>query len=245
MPDGSLTVGQRPLLLSDAPRAITIAHVSEDRPARTRPSAADRVASILVAAETTADEVRQEAEIRVRARIAEGERAGQNRVDAAEAEATELIAGARSEAQRLAREARERDEAARTTATREALAIIARAQESADETLATAAEAATRSRSEAERSSREMLTDAHTTADAVRSEGMELVGNLRAMGDSLRANAERLLRDVQSLHSQMISRIEVVEATRHAAIDGRSRAGRPGPEAGGDDVDVPEFIPRR
>jgi hypothetical protein len=81
------------------------------------------------------------------------------------------------------------------------------------------------------------------------------------MGDSLRANAERLLRDVQALHGQMISRIEVVEASRQAAAVDRSAAERPAPapsgrarsrkargrEAGGDDddIDVPEFIPRR
>jgi hypothetical protein len=82
---------------------------------------------------------------------------------------------------------------------------------------------------------------------------MELVANLRQMGDSLRSNAERLLRDVQGVHTHMMTRIEHLESSRRAsaapqrARDPRRRSGRAGAGTGGadDSPDVPEFIPRR
>jgi hypothetical protein len=109
------------------------------------------------------------------------------------------------------------------------------------------------------------MSEARLTADEVRKEGLELVANLRQMGDSLRANAERFIRDVQSVHSQMLSRIERAEGEGHVAGSGSAAAAR---DAGagrrrradgawesarnrfetpdGDEIpDVPEFIPRR
>jgi hypothetical protein len=84
---------------------------------------------------------------------------------------------------------------------------------------------------------------------------MELVANLRQMGDSLRANAERILRDVQGVHSQLVAKIERVERglKRPSAGPPRTRADRArvldegpfGGEDGGEVPDVPEFIPRR
>jgi hypothetical protein len=52
------------------------------------------------------------------------------------------------------------------------------------------------------------LLDAHAAADGVRAEGLELVANLRQMGDSLRSNAERLLRDVQLIHTRMVDTLD-------------------------------------
>jgi hypothetical protein len=94
---------------------------------------------------------------------------------------------------------------------------------------------------------------------------MELVANLRDMGDSLRANAERLLRDVQSIHSRMVAQIDRAEtksgqpggaavaaaqrSRADAAGDGPPprRQGRdrdvPPPPADGEVLDVPEFMP--
>ena len=77
------------------------------------------------------------------------------------------------------------------------------------------------------------------------------------MSNSLRSNAERLLGDVQRVHSRLVAQIERVEraaggaAPRSGAL---ARAGDPGTSAGaprgpptrldGDDgLDVPEFIP--
>jgi hypothetical protein len=55
------------------------------------------------------------------------------------------------------------------------------------------------------------VLDARASADGVRAEGMELVSNLREMGDVLRSNAERLLRDVQSIHARMVGELDRVE----------------------------------
>ncbi len=79
------------------------------------------------------------------------------------------------------------------------------------------------------------------------------------MGDSLRSNAERLLRDVQMIHSRMMAQVDRIDggagraspgtswsaSSRGAGAGGRgggrSRGFEPPPD---DDVlDVPEFIP--
>jgi len=231
--------------------------VPEQRPPRNRSgsAAADSVASILSAAETAAEQMRAEAESRVRDRIAEGARAADFRVQAAEEEAAEILADARSESERVLREARERDEESKTTVTSEALTIIAKAQENADETVAKATQTAARHRQEAETYTRDLLGEARITAQEVRSEGLELAANLRQMGESLRANAERILRDVQGVHGQMVARIDRVEA-RSAGLSSesgrprsdRSRGASREPLDGESDdgiPDVPEFIPRR
>jgi hypothetical protein len=80
------------------------------------------------------------------------------------------------------------------------------------------------------------------------------VGNLREMGNSLRANAERLLGDVQRIHSQLTAQITRAERAtgiasgtpgrraRGSAPDLPSNVGRTSPAAD-DGLDVPEFIP--
>jgi HD-GYP domain-containing protein (c-di-GMP phosphodiesterase class II) len=205
-------------------------------------SAADRVASIVSAAEGAAEHIRVEAEDRVRDRIAEGERAAEYRMQAAEEEAAEILASARAEAERVVREARERHEEAKTTATSDALAIIADAQRSADLTLESAAQTVARHRQETETYTRELLGEARLTAEEVRTEGLEVVANLRQMGDSLRANAERLLRDVQAVHSQMVARIDRVQARVESAPSDSRRSGADGD---GELPEVPEFVLRR
>src|SRR6202012_1938537 len=98
--------------------------------------------------------------------------------------------------------------------------------------------------------------DPRATADGVRSEGLELVSNLREMSNSLRANAERLLGDVQRVHSRLVAQ---VERGGGAAGGGGGGARGPGarrrernepaadgervPTAVDDGLDVPEFIP--
>jgi vacuolar-type H+-ATPase subunit E/Vma4 len=183
----------------------------ESRPATGKASAADRVQSILSAAEATAEEIRSETEARVRDRIAEGDRAADYRIQAAEEEAAEILAEAQ--------------------------------------------EGASRSREDAERYTRELIDEARQTAQEVHGEGLELVANLRQMGDSLRANAERILRDVQDVHSHLVAKIDRVErATRQPSAGRprtraeRARALSRGPfdaDGDGEAPDVPEFIPRR
>ena len=148
------------------------------------------VEEILTAAEESADRIRDEAESRMRERIAEGDRAAKNRIEAAEAEALEILANAQAEAEKVIAAARE-----------EARAHVA----------------------EATGSAREVLRD-----------GTELSGNLRELSDSLRTNAELLLRDVRLAHAEMTAR-----------LDQASPADTTVPPPPGLDLDVPEFHPGR
>jgi len=188
-------------------------------------TAAERVGSILAAAEAAAERIRSEAERRLSERIAE-----------AEARSRDMLAAAESEAA-----------AQRTTAASEALAAVGRAQENAEAMLAEARAEAERVRFDAESRARTQIREARDVAGEVKSEGLELVANLREMGDVLRSNAERLLRDVQGIHSRMVSELDQGDATLGAPPpETRSRgASSPAPPrrppAG--DLDVPEFIP--
>ena len=75
-------------------------------PSRAADATADRVGSILEAAEKAASEMRRDAEDRVRARIAEADRGAENRVKAAEEEAAEILAAARKEAAKLRKDSK-------------------------------------------------------------------------------------------------------------------------------------------
>ncbi len=198
------------------------------------------------AAEAAAAQIRSQAEERVRERIAEGQRAADYRIAAAEEEAAEILATARTEAERLRRASQEEAEQDKTAATSEALALVGRAQENADHTLEQATAAAANSQRAAERYSRELMSEARSTADGVRDEGLELAANLRQMGDALRANADRLLRDVHGIHSHMVSRIKRVEgSSRGRRSEGGRSAARRASRAGAEEeqIEVPEFIP--
>jgi vacuolar-type H+-ATPase subunit H len=211
-------------------------------------TAAERVGSIVAAAEAAGERIRAEAEQRMRDRIAEADRAAEHRVRAAEEEAAEIIATARKEAAELVKSGRAEGEEAKTTATSQALTIIGKAQENADATLAEATADATRAREQAEERARELLRDARSAASDVRTEGLELAGNLREMGDAMRSNAERLLRDVQMIHSRMVAEIDradggagrVPSAVRESLPGERRRTAL---SDGGEVLDVPEFIP--
>jgi vacuolar-type H+-ATPase subunit H len=203
--------------------------------------AADRVAAILEAAEQSAKRMLEQTEERVRERIAEGERAAQNRITAAEEEAAEILAQARAEAEK-----------AKGDATGEALAIMARAQEDADSVLSEARQEALKATDAAQERSRELLRGARATAGEVQTEGLEIVGDLRELGDAMRSNAERLLRDVQGIHSALVERLDQIDGA-FAAAD-REQGGRPrarpardrelpAPPDNGEVLDVPEFIP--
>ncbi|HEY1519694.1 MAG TPA: hypothetical protein VGF91_24935 [Solirubrobacteraceae bacterium] len=229
---------------------------SSGRPGASAALAAERVASIVAAAEETAERMRLETEERVRDRIAEAQRAADNRVNAGEEEASEVLRLAQAEAARLRSEGKTEAEAATTAATNEALGIVARAEESAQQIITEARESAAATRAESEERARGLLEDARATADGVRSEGLELVSNLREMGNSLRANAERLLGDVQRVHSQLTAQIARVQ--RSTGVGSGSSPGSASPSrrgrggelpvdgdalVGDDGLDVPEFIP--
>lgn len=215
-----------------------------------------RVARIVEAAERAAEEVRSEAEHRARERIAEADRACDLRVQAAEAEAREILEeaartrkGVEQEAQRMRAEAEQRALETVATADEEAERLRAEAQREATSTRDDALADATSLREETRDELRATLANARAAAREVLGEGTELSDNLRALGDSLRTNAERLLRDVRTAHGTLSAQLgpdsppEGDVAARHGA------RGRPAP-AGRDDVptgefDVPDFIPRR
>jgi antirestriction protein len=91
-----------------------------------------------------------------------------------------------------------------------------------------------------------MVLDAQATADGVRDEGMELVSNLREMSDALRSNAERLLHDIQTIHSRMLGELERVDpegvATRLLSESEPADEASQAP-AGEEQLDVPDSIP--
>jgi cell division septum initiation protein DivIVA len=254
----------------------------------------ERFSEIMDAAEAAAEGIRADAEQKMRDRIAEGNRAADNRVRAAESEAAELMTDAREDAARLregassdakamitqatsdARDiiARAQSEAdrikmdvdgARSRAESEALVIVARAQENAEIMLTEAAAEAEKIKNEAQDRSRQLLKQAREAAAAVSVDGRDIVNDLQEMGDAMRSNAARLLRDVQVIHSAMLDQIDRVDPSRRAEaasapitgpvrpLSGGSRGGSAAPRGsdarrssrGPDDgLDVPEFLPR-
>jgi hypothetical protein len=97
------------------------------------------------------------------------------------------------------------------------------------------------------------VIDARASADGVRAEGMELVSQLREMGDALRSNAERLLSDIQAIHSRMVRELDRVARGPDdpAAFDGEASAPAGDevfdsqPTAPGEDtLEVPDFVSR-
>jgi vacuolar-type H+-ATPase subunit H len=216
---------------------------------------ADRVAEIVAAAEAAADKLVAEAEQRARERVDEGNRAAEDRIRTAEERATEIVRAAQEEADRLRAEA----EKAKTAATGEALRIVADADTAAEKITAEAEDAAAKSRAEAEGHATALIQDARAAADGVRGEGLELVAHLREMSGSLNSNAERLLRDIQQIHSRMVSELTAAPGGSGVAGAGRpeglgeadqpAREPEPAPRsrrppADGDDLDVPEFMAR-
>ena len=119
------------------------------------------------------------------------------------------------------------------------------AERKAAKIVADAEAEAARLRGEAEDHARRLVLDARATAEGVRAEGMELVSNLREMGDALRANAERLLHDVQSIHARMVGDLDRVDPGRGDAESSAEPAPPLESAAESDELDVPDFIPHR
>ena len=75
-------------------------------------------------------------------------------------------------------------------------------------------------------------------------------GDLQELSGSLRANAERLVRDIRRTHQALTARLEAVEAAAGNARGGEraspseAPARRP-PADAEEDFDVPEFMPPR
>lgn len=119
----------------------------------------------------------------------------------------------------------------------EALEVLANAQEEAEKIRAEAEEVAKKTRDAARVEARQIVRDAGDAARDVLRDGTQLSGNLRELSDSLRTNAELLLRDVRLAHSEMTARLDQLEAADADLAGARS--------ADVDELDVPEFHPGR
>ncbi|MBV9311677.1 MAG: hypothetical protein JOZ73_12645 [Solirubrobacterales bacterium] len=209
-----------------------------ERPGRKRAGgsgaarAAEQVGVIIAAAEETAERITSEAEDRSRERIAEGERAAEKQIRAAAQEAEGIVGRAREKAEQVTSKA----EQSKQAKAKEAKSLLNKARQDAERVRKEARDDAERMRSEAQAAAaaereaaaagaNELLSQARITSSDVQSEGLELVGNLRSMSDSLRANAERLLRDVQLVHSRMVAELDRVDGGANRT-SGRVRARR-------------------
>ncbi len=157
-------------------------------------------------------------------------------VAAAERAADELYAQAETRMRERIQEGERAADNRVQAAENEALEILANAQQQADRIVREAQARADELRDAARRDAREIVGEASAGARDVLRDGTELSGHLRELSDSLRANAELLLRDVRMAHGQMNARLDQV------VPDARPDEG---PAADPGDLDVPEFHPGR
>ncbi len=188
------------------------------RPSSETVALSARLQAIVDAAEQSAEQRRAQTEQRARERIAEADRAADYRVAAAEEEAQQILSDARTNAERIASDAVNAVDSIHAEAhetLREAKATLARARLDAEQN---AREILDQARDEA----REVVRTAHMATREVMDDGTELSEHLRELSASLRANAERLLRDIRLAHGSMTARLdqtlpEGLAASRSAA----------------------------
>ncbi|HTX32143.1 MAG TPA: hypothetical protein VMD09_12215 [Solirubrobacteraceae bacterium] len=125
-----------------------------------------------------------------------------------------------------------------STTERNAATVVESARAEAERVRRQAHAEAAQIRAEAEEHARRLVLDARATADGVRAEGMEVVSNLRQISDALREMSERVLRDVQAIHTRMVGELERADPTQSSAS--------PEPASGESDpeLDVPDFVAR-
>lgn len=202
--------------------------------------ASAKVAAIVEAAERAAEDLRLKTEDRVRARIAEADRAADLRVEAAEAEAKDIVAQARRDAEELIAAARRdvqgvHDEAARARSDAEAEAAQMRFETE---------EYGKEARQAARDDARAIISEAQAAARGVLTDGTELSGHLSELSESLRRNAERLLNDVKLAHARLTADLDQ-HSPPGTSNPSSSPTARRTSAAAGDDLSVPEFLPRR
>jgi hypothetical protein len=224
--------------------------------------ASAKVAAIVEAAERAAEEMRLKTEEKVRARIAEADRAVELRVEAAEGEAREILDAARAAAAGVEAEARENVRAihdraaeAREEAERHKAAVLAEASSEAERVRAEAEAYGKDARQAARDDARAIVSEAHAAARGVLEDGTELSGHLSELSESLRRNAERLLNDVKLAHARLTADLDqgapagssidsAPSVTRGDAAPSRPHPTRPS-RPSDDDFEVPEFLPGR
>lgn len=163
-------------------------------------------------------------------------------VEAAERAAEELRRATEERAAERIAEAERAAELRVRAADEEADDVRSAAFAEAEELRNAAAEAADEARHRAEIRARELVAEARAAARDVLREGETLSGHLRELSDSLRVNAERLLRDVRDAHSELNARLDRVDPERSGA--GRPRSSPPLPPPSSAEPEIPEFIPR-
>ncbi len=161
-------------------------------------------------------------------------------------ETEEALASARTEAATIV----DRAQKAAESLLEEARVEAARAREDAEARTRQLLDEAAGARQKAEEDARLILLSARESAQDAHVEGAELATNLRQLGDSFRANAERLMGDVQRIHRRLGAELDRVERSISGPDAAPSRPeprGRDFRDEGMDsgDFDVPEFIPRR
>ncbi|HEX4344794.1 MAG TPA: hypothetical protein VHZ31_04465, partial [Solirubrobacteraceae bacterium] len=131
---------------------------------------------------------------------------------------------------------------------------IAEAERAADLRVRAADEEAAQVREEADRyerdeldraaaSARVLLGEARTVAREVLHDGEQISGHLRELADSLRANAERLLRDIRDVHEELVSRLDQADPSHWTGAAPAPAVAAPAPVERAVELDVPEFIP--
>ena len=117
----------------------------------------------------------------------------------------------------------------------EALEMLAAAQSEAEKLVREATERAEEVRDAARQDAREIVAEASAAAREVLRDGTDLSGHLRELSDSLRTNAELLMRDIKFAHAEMTARLD------------QGEGGSSGSDPLGDvpELDVPEFHPGR
>ena len=127
----------------------------------------------------------------------------------------------------------------RTDARAESTRIVTEARTEAEEVQHIAEVFATQTREEAEESSRRQLGRARELAAEVLQDGTDMSQHLHQLADSLRRNAELLLRDVGAAHRALTDKLEEAGVSLGEPSPRRARgASTPAFD------DVPEFIPR-
>lgn len=164
-------------------------------------------------------------------------------VEAAERAADEMRALAEDRAQERIAEADRAANLRVQAADDEAEQVRLEAESDAEQLRRDAAEQARAERERAEDRARELIAEARLAAHDVLREGEILSGHLRELSDSLRVNAERLLRDVRDAHEELTARLDRADPTG----GGRSRSSKPPTRGPADarELGVPEFKPRR
>jgi hypothetical protein len=125
----------------------------------------------------------------------------------------------------------------------EAEHVRVEAQTEAQQLLHEAAAQAQLERERALARARELLVEARLVVTDVLRDGETVSGNLRELAESLRVNADRLLRDVREVHPALTARLDRIDPDGA----GRGRASNPSPRRAAyePELDVPEFKPRR